>query len=96
MLEAAAKTHNHLWYEVCKYLVEPSSLYYKHITIVIYDSSTVNKFEASVTDDARFIIYDCLMFIVQATGGYSQSISRIIFSELFVKKNFEILYSKTL
>ncbi len=46
-----------------------SSLYYKHITIVNDNSSTINKFEASITDDARVIIYDRHMFIVQATGG---------------------------
>ncbi len=37
-------------------------LYYNHITIINYDSSIVNKFGASLTDDARVIIYDRLMF----------------------------------
>jgi hypothetical protein len=46
-----------------------SGLYYKHITIIYDDSSTVNKFEASLTDDARVIIYDQHMFIVQTTGA---------------------------
>jgi hypothetical protein len=32
------------------------------------DSSVVNKFGASLTDDARVIIYDCHMFRKQATG----------------------------
>ncbi len=45
-----------------------SGLYYKHIMIIIDDSSAVNKCEASLTDDARVIIYDRHMFIVQATG----------------------------
>jgi hypothetical protein len=36
--------------------------------IVNDDSSIVNKFEASLTDEARVIIYDHHMFIVQATG----------------------------
>jgi hypothetical protein len=36
--------------------------------IVNDDSRVVNKFEASLTDNARVIIYDCHMFIVQATG----------------------------
>ncbi len=36
--------------------------------IINDDFSIVNKFGASVTDDARVIIYDCQMFIVQATG----------------------------
>ncbi len=31
-------------------------------------TSVVNKFGTSLTDDARVIIYDCLMFIAQATG----------------------------
>ncbi len=47
--------------------LKTSGLYYKHITIVNDDSSIVNKYEASLTDDARVIIYDHHMFIVQAT-----------------------------
>ncbi len=42
-------------------------LYYKHITIIYDNSSVVNKFEVSLTDDARVVIYDHHMFIVQAT-----------------------------
>jgi len=42
-------------------------LYYKHVTIVNYASSGVNKLRASLNDDARVIIYDYHMFIVQAT-----------------------------
>jgi hypothetical protein len=38
------------------------------MTIVNDDSRVINKLEASLTDDARVIIYDCHMFIVQATG----------------------------
>jgi hypothetical protein len=30
-------------------------------------SRVINRLEASLTDDARVIIYDCHMFIVQAT-----------------------------
>jgi hypothetical protein len=41
---------------------------YKHISIVNYDSSIINKFEASLTDDARVVIYDHHMSNVQATG----------------------------
>jgi hypothetical protein len=44
-------------------------LYYKHITIVNYNSSIINKFAASLTDDPRVVIYDRHMFIVQATSG---------------------------
>ncbi len=42
---------------------DPCGLYYKHIMIVNYDSSIVNKFRASLTDDARVVIYNCHMFI---------------------------------
>jgi hypothetical protein len=35
--------------------------------IVNDDSGVINKLEASLTDDARVVIYDCHMFIVQAT-----------------------------
>ncbi len=37
--------------------------------IVNDDSRVVNKLETSLTDDARVVIYDHHMFIVQATGG---------------------------
>jgi hypothetical protein len=43
-------------------------LYYKHMMIMNADSGIINKLGASLTDDARVIIYDCHMFIVQATG----------------------------
>ncbi len=36
--------------------------------IVNYASSVVNKLEALLTDDARVVIYDRHVFIVQATG----------------------------
>ncbi len=45
----------------------PSGLYYKPMTIINDDSRVVNKLEASLTDDARVVIYDHHMFIVQAT-----------------------------
>jgi hypothetical protein len=38
--------------------------------IVNDDSRVVNKLEASLTDNARVIIYDRHMFIVQATGQF--------------------------
>ncbi len=47
---------------------QSSGLYYKHIMIVNDDSSIVNKFQASLTDDARVVIYDRQWFIAQATG----------------------------
>ncbi len=43
-------------------------LYYKPMTIVNDDSRAVNKFEALLNDDARVVIYDRHMFILQATG----------------------------
>ncbi len=43
-------------------------LYYKHVMIVNDDSSVVNKLEALLTGDARGVIHDCRMFIIQATG----------------------------
>ena len=35
-----------------------SDLYYKPMTIVFDDSRVINKLEASLTDDARVVIYD--------------------------------------
>jgi hypothetical protein len=46
----------------------PCGLYYKPMTIVNDDSWVVTKLETLLTDDARVIIYDRHMFIVQATG----------------------------
>jgi len=42
-------------------------LYSKHITVVNYNSSVVNKCVASLSDDARVVIYDRHVFVVQAT-----------------------------
>jgi len=36
--------------------------------IVNYDSSIINKYGASLTDDARVVIYNNQLFIVQATS----------------------------
>ncbi len=38
------------------------------MTIVNDDSRVVTKLETSITDNARVVIYDRHMFIVQATG----------------------------
>ncbi len=35
--------------------------------IVNDDYRVINKLETSLTDDTRVVIYDCRMFIVQAT-----------------------------
>ena len=45
-------------------------LYYKHTTIVNYASSVVNKLEALLTDDARVVIYDRHVFIVQGPWSF--------------------------
>ncbi len=49
-----------------------SGLYYKHVTIVNYASRGVNKLKASLNDNARVVIYDHRMFIVQATAEPEQ------------------------
>ncbi len=38
------------------------------MTIVNDDSRVINKLEASLTDDARVVIYDCHTFMVQASS----------------------------
>ncbi len=50
-------------------------LYYKHTMIVKYTSSVVNKLEAFLTDDARVVIYDHHVFIVQAGNTKEGSIT---------------------
>ena len=50
-------------------------LYYKHTRIMNYASSIVNKLEALLTDDARVVIYDRRVFIVQATDDVVLAIS---------------------
>ena len=45
----------------------PCCLYYKHTMIENYAYSIVNKLEALLTDDARVVIYNCHVFIIQAT-----------------------------
>ncbi len=53
------------------------------MTIVNDDSRVVNKLEASLNDNARVVIYDCHMFIVQATGSSMglRYILQLLFSE---------------
>jgi hypothetical protein len=46
-----------------------SGLYYKPIMTINDESSIINKLEISLIDDARVVIYDRHMFIVQATGA---------------------------
>ncbi len=47
--------------------IETNGPYYKPMTFVNDDSRVVTKLETSLTDDARVVIYDRHMFIVQAT-----------------------------
>jgi hypothetical protein len=54
-------------------LTNTSGLNYKHITIVNDDSSIINKCVTSLTDAARVVIYNCNMFIVQATHPSTQT-----------------------
>ncbi len=66
-----------MFYKIC-------GLYYKPMTIVNHDSRVVFKLKASLTDDARVVIYNCHMFIVQAIGlggdktGFVVVISKIL------------------
>jgi hypothetical protein len=50
--------------------MDTCGLYYKHVTIVNYASSSVNKLRPSLNDDATVVIYDHHMFIVQATAVF--------------------------
>ncbi len=50
-------------------LGEINGLYFKPIMIVNNNSRVINKLETSYTDDARVIIYNGHMFIVQATNN---------------------------
>ena len=62
-------------------------LYYKHSTIVNYTSSIVNKLEALLTDNARVVIYDRHVFIVQATSLLWQSLNTLAyFGKALMKK----------
>jgi hypothetical protein len=45
-----------------------SGLYYKPMRIINDVSRVINKVETSLTNDARVVIYDCHMFILQAIG----------------------------
>ncbi len=49
------------------YNIGSSGRYYKPITIVNDDCSLINKLETSLIDDARVVICDRHMLIVQAT-----------------------------
>ncbi len=65
-----------------------SGLYYKHVMIVNYASGDVNKHRASLNDDARVVIYDRHMFIVQATGRSHKTLWRKFTSSLLLARSF--------
>ena len=46
-----------------------SGLYYKHITIVNYDSSVVTKFGVHLLTMLRVVLYDYHMFTLQANDS---------------------------
>jgi hypothetical protein len=48
------------------------------MTIINDDSRVINKLESLLTDDARVVIYDRHMFIVQATGLLSLQVSFVV------------------
>ncbi len=50
-----------------------SGLYHKPMTIINEDSRVISKLEASLTDNARVVIYDRQMLIVQAIGQLERS-----------------------
>ncbi len=54
-------------------------LYYKPVMIVNNDSKVVNKLEASLTDDARVVIYDRHMFIVKPAVAGATANSLCVF-----------------
>ena len=58
---------------LARFFPKSSGLCYKHMTIANCTSNVVNKLEDLLTDDARVIIYDRHVFIVQATGLSSQN-----------------------
>ncbi len=51
-------------------ILTTGGLYYKHITIVNDDSSIINKWLESFTDDTRVIVQNHNMFIILATDVY--------------------------
>ncbi len=48
--------------------VDTSGLYYKPIAIINDDFSVVSKLETLAIDNARVVIYDRHVFIIQSTG----------------------------
>ncbi len=55
------------------------------IMIVNDDSSVINKLETSLIDDARVVIYDHNMFIVQAIGSILEMFLHLQFTNVGIK-----------
>ncbi len=65
MIKTGEQIKWNLWGKLAQ---EKYELLSQTITIVNDDSSIINNWHLSLTDDARVAIYDCNMFILQATG----------------------------
>jgi hypothetical protein len=67
---------------------DPSGLYHKPMIIINDDYRVINKLEASLTDNARVVIFERHMFIVQATGLFEglQVKLEMKFANIFAKK----------
>ncbi len=50
------------------YNISSCGVYYKHVTIINDNSRIVSKWSSKFIDDARGVIYNSHMLIVQATG----------------------------
>jgi hypothetical protein len=72
-------------------MLQNSGLYYKPMMIINDDSRVVTKLETSLTDDARVVIYDCHMFIVQATGVQNLYTFSGVTSTLYENSNIMLL-----
>ena len=58
--------------------IEFCGLYYEHLMIVNYATSIINNLGTSLTDDARVVISDHHMFIVQAAGIGENSNEKVL------------------
>ncbi len=73
-------------------LVLTSGLYYKHIMIVNDDSSVINKWWVSLTDDITVVILDRNMFIILAIVQFLTSMLFLIkVKEVFSNKEGECI-----
>jgi hypothetical protein len=82
------------------FVVRTSGLYYKHVTIVNDDSRVMNMFEASLTDDARVIICDHHMFIVQEwriwVGTCPPQLYSLSYKLVFIRQTLNCLIASLL